>query len=370
MDPDLAQECLDNEIRNSQLIKSMQSRRRLEMKSPLVTVFMPLYNAENHVAEAIESILTQEFSDFEFLIINDGSTDSSATIASSYSDPRIRLVHNEANKGLVYTANRGFDLAQGTYIARMDSDDISLPQRLIHQIRFMEKHPQIGICGSTIQYFGARSGKMRCVCEPDSIKATLFWSTALAQPVVMMRRAELERHNLRYDAKFRYGAEDYALWNEASRCFPLANLPEILLRYRINPTSISHTHSNILLNNTIDIIKSNFTRLGYPFDGEVDFIIRNNIMAGSPIQDMDKLKYFEQILQKLRRLNESTQLYPITHFNKTLGEKLFRVCVKSPHLGMEMLHFYRKSSVGGFSRLTFEQRIRLISKAVGNSMGL
>ena len=111
---------------------------------------MPVYNGERYLREAIDSILNQTFKDFEFLIINDGSTDLSVEIIESYADKRISLAHNGQNLGLITTLNRGFDLACGEYIARMDCDDISLPDRLEKQVVFMDNHPEIGICGSWV----------------------------------------------------------------------------------------------------------------------------------------------------------------------------------------------------------------------------
>ena len=115
--------------------------------NPKVTVLMPVYNCEKYLRESIESILNQTFKDFEFLIINDGSSDKSAEIVESYNDNRINFVQNEKNIGLAASLNRGLDIAKGEYIARMDADDISLPERLEKQVRFMETNPQIGICG-------------------------------------------------------------------------------------------------------------------------------------------------------------------------------------------------------------------------------
>ena len=122
--------------------------------NPLVTVLMPVYNGEKYLKEAIESILNQTFKDFEFLIINDGSTDNSVKIIQSFNDLRIRLIHNESNIGLIKTLNKGLKLSNGKYIARMDCDDVSLPKRLSVQINFMEKHPEIGVCGSWVKIIG------------------------------------------------------------------------------------------------------------------------------------------------------------------------------------------------------------------------
>ena len=121
--------------------------------NPKVTVLMPVYNGEKYLKEAITSILLQTFDDFEFLIINDGSSDASVDIIQSFRDPRIRLVHNDTNIGLIATLNKGLKLAHGKYVARMDQDDISLPRRLEKQTYFMDNNPDVGVCGTWIKLF-------------------------------------------------------------------------------------------------------------------------------------------------------------------------------------------------------------------------
>ena len=124
-----------------------------EAVQPKISVVMPAYNAENYIREAIDSILAQTFRDFEFLIIDDGSTDHTVEIIRSYSDSRIRLYQNERNMGVAATLNRGLDLARGEYIARMDADDISLPERFAKQAAYMDAHPDVAVCGSNIILF-------------------------------------------------------------------------------------------------------------------------------------------------------------------------------------------------------------------------
>jgi len=331
---------------------------------------MTFYNANKYIQEAIQSILDQDFTDFELLLIDDGSTDNSALLVEEFTDPRIRMLHNEENSGPAYSSNRGFALSQGVYIARMDADDISLPQRLSRQVKFMDSNQHIGICGSSIRYCGHKSGTMRCTCDTDAIKATLFWNTAFAHPSVIIRRAMLEQYKLKYNPLYRYGAMDYDLFNEASHCFPMANLPDVMLKYRVNSQSISCKQATVQFDNSMTIIKNNFLRIGYPYSDELDTILRNNLYLGKPIHNIDQLFYFEQVLLELRRLNTSRQLYPASSFNKSLCEKLFRVCVKSAHLGWTMYNLYRKSPVGGLSHLTMEQRLRLTSKVIGNTLGI
>ena len=121
---------------------------------PKVTVLMPVYNARFYLSKAISSIINQTFKDFEFLIFNDGSTDNSADIIYSYNDRRIRFFNSEQNFGYVYHLNYGIEIAKGEYIARMDADDISFPTRLEKQVAFMDKNPEVGVCGTWFKIYG------------------------------------------------------------------------------------------------------------------------------------------------------------------------------------------------------------------------
>src|SRR5688572_768328 len=128
---------------------------------PLISVLMPVYNAGPYLKESIESVLAQTYDNFEFLIINDGSTDSSEKEILSYNDVRIHYVKCETNSGLIATLNQGLALATGKYIVRMDADDICRPQRFEKQVRFMENHPEIGICGCCADVIDRKDVKMK-----------------------------------------------------------------------------------------------------------------------------------------------------------------------------------------------------------------
>lgn len=212
------------------------------IKTPIVTVLMPVHNGEKYLRESIESILNQTFSDFIFLIIDDGSTDKSAYIIKSYNDKRIKLLINEKNIGISKTLNIGIDNAHTKYIARMDQDDISLPNRIEEQINFMEAHPEIGICGTWMTAFNDKKQevlKKRPVKNND-IKAMLLFHNPIAHPTVMMRRDVLYKNNLRYDPLYD-GLEDYDLWERMSVVTKMENMPKPLLLYRLHPTQLSRT---------------------------------------------------------------------------------------------------------------------------------
>jgi glycosyltransferase involved in cell wall biosynthesis len=207
-----------------------------------VTVLMPVYNGEPYLREAMESILNQSFTDFEFLIINDGSTDRSVDIILSYPDPRIRLVDNDQNIGLVHTLNRGIDLANGEFIARMDGDDISMPERFSKQVAFMERHPEVGVYGGWIEYFMGRELVMKFPASDADIRQALPSYNPIAHPTVMIRREVLKDHHLYYDPEYRH-VEDYELWTRLSAITCFANIQEVVLKYRIHPAQIGREYA-------------------------------------------------------------------------------------------------------------------------------
>ena len=205
---------------------------------------MPVYNAAPYLRESIDSILRQTYADFEFIIFNDGSTDESPAIiaAAAARDPRIVFVDGP-NRGLVAQLNAGIAQARGTYLARMDADDIAPPERLARQVAYLEAHPAVGLCGGAVRLFGAGLDTFKQLPENDStIKHTLCWQNAFFHPAVTMRRRVLLRHGLRYREDY-MTAEDYQLWCEMSRVTELHNLPEVMLHYRVHPQQLTKVQS-------------------------------------------------------------------------------------------------------------------------------
>ena len=205
---------------------------------------MPVHNGEPYLGAAIESILRQSFADFELLIIDDGSTDHSYEIARTYADPRIRLLRNPQNLRLIATLNRGLEEARGKYVARMDADDISLPQRLQAQVAFLDRHAEVGALGSAVQVIGADGGPDVQVRFPDShvlIRWALLFASPIAHPAVMMRKALVKRLG-GYRAHAVH-CEDYDLWWRAIGETRLANLDDVLLQLRKHEGNITVRHA-------------------------------------------------------------------------------------------------------------------------------
>jgi len=200
---------------------------------------MPVYNAGKHLRVCIDSILCQTYSNFEFLIYNDGSTDESDDIIRSYSDSRIKYTSFDTNRGYVLLLNQGIIDSAGEFIARMDADDISHHTRLDEQLAFMEANPLVGICGTWFEHFGSLSGIVKQPTIEEELQLSLFYGTPIGHPTVMMRRLMLEKHSLQYQNDFLY-AEDYDLFERASVHFTILNIPKVLLKYRKHPTQVTN----------------------------------------------------------------------------------------------------------------------------------
>jgi glycosyltransferase involved in cell wall biosynthesis len=202
---------------------------------------MSVYNGEKFLKEAVDSILCQTYSDFEFIIINDASTDKTKEILGTYSDKRLRIVNNIQNIGLTRSLNKGLTEAKGEYIARMDSDDISLPERLDMQKRFMDSHPDI-VCAGTglilIDSFGNVTNSKTVIVGSEMLKFFLILKNHIAHSSVIFRKKNIQQVG-GYDDSVRY-AQDYNLWSKLlSNGCKIENIQKPLLKYRLHTQSIT-----------------------------------------------------------------------------------------------------------------------------------
>ena len=221
--------------------------------SPLISVVMPVFNSERYLAQAIESILDQTFSDFEFLIFDDGSTDGSAEIIESYAvkDPRILAKFSPMNMGYVTHLNDGIVLARGSYLARMDSDDVALPRRLEVQKEFLDRHPGIGVVGSSsirMDEDGRELGLSKRHAAPSYLFWQSFFTNPMAHPTVMYRKTIFDSVEGYRESKI--PAEDYDLWTRVLASWHLANVEEPLLKYREHNNSVSVLRREMQLRNS------------------------------------------------------------------------------------------------------------------------
>ena len=215
---------------------------------PKISVLLPAFNAQAYLRESIESILAQTFEDFELLIINDGSTDQSLEIMSSFNDPRIQII-NQANAGLPVSLNRAIRLSQGVYLARQDADDISLPNRLAEQVKYLDANPKCALLGSWADIILENAPTNRYLRHPHlngDIQVKLFFFNCFVHSSVMIRKSALNQTGLYPEEKEKFPPEDYDLWLRIAKDFEVANLPQTLLLYRELPNSISRAKLEIM----------------------------------------------------------------------------------------------------------------------------
>lgn len=231
---------------------------------PKVSVLMPAYNAEKYIGKSIDSILNQTYGDFEFIIINDGSKDSTKEIILSYSDNRIVYLENKINSGIVVTLNKGLEYATGEYIARMDADDIAVAERLEKQIEFMEKNKNVCVLGTGICIFGEDVQEEARVftTNPEQLKAELIFNSCIAHPTVMMRSNILKNNGLSYDLEYA-GAEDYNLWWKIAKVSQIATIPDLLLKYRIHSSQITKKKDEKYYKMMKKLMEERFSDIGF-----------------------------------------------------------------------------------------------------------
>jgi glycosyltransferase involved in cell wall biosynthesis len=214
------------------------------ISNPKVTVLMSVYNGERFLQQAIDSILNQTYQDFEFLIIDDGSNDRSREIIQSHKDQRIRLIYNEENIGLTPSLNKGLELARGEYIARMDADDVSFPQRLEKQVEFLEHNPEVILLGAWAEVVD-ENGKIikvwRYPTKDCVIRWRLLFGNCLVHSSVIYRKDKVLDAG-GYNSSITY-AQDYELWTKLSTIAQIRQLPQVLIRHRrFMPGSIGDKH--------------------------------------------------------------------------------------------------------------------------------
>lgn len=211
------------------------------LSKPKISVVMSTYNRSAFLPRSIESILNQTFTDFEFIIINDGSPDNSAEILKKYAnqDSRIRVITNKQNKGLIYSLNKGLDKAKGKYIARMDDDDVALPTRLEKQYAFMEKNKEFTVVGSWIANpDNNRKWPFHSETDHEKIKVMMYLNKVpISHPASFLRRSFLNKHHIRYSYKYK-AAEDRKFWLDILDAGgKITNIPEVLLLFRLHSSN-------------------------------------------------------------------------------------------------------------------------------------
>ncbi|TGD58112.1 glycosyltransferase family 2 protein [Flavobacterium humi] len=335
------------------------------MPNPQVSVIMPVYNAEKYISETIESILNQTYTDFELLILNDKSTDGSKEIIEKYQakDSRIILVDKEINVGPARLRNEGFELARAPFVALMDADDIAAPNRFEKQLAYLKNHPDVGVCGTWMTYFGGKKNKaIRHSETHDAIKVSFLYSCAIGNPTVMLRKESLS--GLRFDNDY-VPVEDYDLWSRLLPKTKFHNIQESLLRYRLHPNNISKTKIENV-NRSVKKVKINqLSEFGIESnDPKIEsylgaFEVRRGLQTAEIIEIIEASKYLKTQNGKLRNFNAAL-------LEKQIDKTLLRIIRNA---GANNLAFYRqlKKNEGKlFAKMRFLDKAILYLKSVTN----
>jgi glycosyltransferase involved in cell wall biosynthesis len=232
---------------------------------PQVSILMPAFQCEKYVAISIESILCQTFQDFEFIIIDDCSSDKTWEIIKHYArkDPRIQAIQNDKNLGIAGNRNKLIALAQGEFIAWQDADDISCADRIAKQCEFLHNHPEVGIVGGYLQFFSeaGNAGVRKYATEDGQLRKRIYRYSPVAQPASMIRKIcfeEFGEYDLRYPP-----AEDIDMSFRIGQKYRFANLPQIVLKYREHPGSATYTKLRKIELNTLEIRMKYFIKRSY-----------------------------------------------------------------------------------------------------------
>ena len=272
---------------------------------------MPAYNSAPFLREAIDSILNQTFTDFEFIILNDGSTDNSKEIILSYDDPRIVFYDSNVNVGLANIGNKGFELARGKYLARMDSDDVAITDRLKKQFDYMENNGDVAVCGGFFAAFGNKNSVLNfnwvTETDPEMVKINLLFDGAICHPTVMIRHTVLKESGFRYDPNFD-PSDDYKLWVSLSKNHLVANISDQVLKYRLSDKQTSNTKNQIQRTRKFEVIKEQLSWLGIT-PTAVEMRIHDYMFFASPVLSYDYLPKIEVWIKKLNQANKEFKIY-------------------------------------------------------------
>ena len=298
--------------------------------SPKVTVLIPVYNRKKYVAAAIESVLGQSFTDFELLLIDDGSTDGSVEIMRTYTtDPRVRLVCNEHNLGIPKTRNRGIDLARGEYVAMLDSDDWAYPRRLEKQVAFLDRHRDVAVVGAWVTEMDEKGRSLRRVkilpVSPGELQSRLLFRSCHHHSSIMARTAVLQEY--RYCEQYAV-CEDFDLFVRIARKHKLGNLPKILVCRRAHSGGITREKAQLVREKNLEIVSAQLTELGIAFtsaDLERHFLLLR--LDRLPLtHHREYLEWANAWLLKLQAVNHHALRYPERALARVVGEIWCVVC--------------------------------------------
>ena len=296
------------------------------MTNPRVSILMPVYNVAPFLREAMDSILTQTFQDFELIVLDDCSPDNSAEILDTYTDERIVRYRGEKNMGLSNVLNVGMAIARGEFIARMDSDDISTPERLATQVAYLDAHPEVDLCSCGMELFAAKQETWVRETNVEDVKITALFHSPILHASSMWRRASFERVGLRFLQEM-VPAEDYDMWTRAMAAgLRLVNIPEVMYLYRIHPSQAT-TQTDKTARKDREV-KSNYLRMLYPEQDMSDVDLLPTLMAS----DLGRIK---QSVVRLLEANKRAPFFEVARLERRLWNYYYRQVINCLSVGFK-----------------------------------
>lgn len=322
---------------------------------PKVSILMPVYNAEQYLSQALDSIVSQSFEDWELILINDGSTDRSESIIMDYDDERIFYIKNPVNLKLIKTLNKGIDYCGGQYIARMDADDICHPDRLKRQVEFLDSHPQVLMCGTAatvIDNSRKKTGNIHNLTSDDYLQINLMFSPSFIHPSMMIRTEVLKQN--KYDEAYKH-VEDYDLWCRIAKLGKVANIDDELLQYRWHDSNVSVLNSEVQHELKDELIKRELSRLDLtPTELELycHKVTFQLYALGNKLDvPVDRFEDIANWFMKLIRQNEIKHIYVQPALVAFLWSRWAVLCISEKKYGKVLFPPFAKYNTAILSRL-------------------
>ncbi|MBL0126385.1 MAG: glycosyltransferase family 2 protein [Flavobacteriales bacterium] len=325
------------------------------MEAPVrmkVSVVVPVFNKAPFLRECFESILSQSFADFELIVVDDQSTDTSMEVVASFRDDRIRTLRTERNVGPAGAAQRAMDVAQGEYIIRVDADDINMPDRFARQIAYMDRNPGLGASGGHLACFGTETGTWRFPVGTDKCRAEVLFGNPIAQPTAIMRASVLRKGGLRFGDDWPRIGEDWMLWARVLQHADMDNMDVPLVHYRRGEQN--STFGSRRSGYREVILHDVFRVFGIPLsDTQADLQLVGLRSFKEP-PTRATVRSFREWLDLMREMNKARGLFQPAAFEKRLKDAWDQLFFALPPYGVgPALAHYRLSDVRDPARLTY-----------------
>jgi glycosyltransferase involved in cell wall biosynthesis len=325
---------------------------------PAISVIMPVYNVESYIAESVESVLNQTLKDFEFIIINDGSTDKTPEIVLSFNDPRIVFINKSVNRKKIACLNDGLRIAKGDFVGLMDGDDIAERTRLEKLYNYLKNNEEIGVCGTWFESFGDYSKIHKFPLTNDEIYFGLFTGCPITVP--LLRKSILDKNNIFFDTDF--FSEDSYLWIRLADFTKFANIPEVLYKYRIHSSQVTQNYEKLLYESVIREKNIHFNNLYRKLTDTEN----NSGVEFQPthIWDISDLKDYTKLSIRLFAENEKKNIFSQEILQKTLSQQFYRQFNYQFRYNLYSMLYYYMSPLRKYAPISFGQHIKFILKSM------